>query len=121
MRPASCMFATVALLFPALAAAQTSDPVRSTTDERRLTAEQVEAVLAEAAAKHSAVEKQTPAEPAIEQADPPSPPIHGEVGFGIGTGGYREVFGSAIYPLGEDGVAAVSLDFVDWGRRRYPR
>src|SRR4249919_1937458 len=50
MRPASCMFATVALFCPALAAAQNSSPAPSTTDERRLTAEQVEAVLAEAAA-----------------------------------------------------------------------
>ena len=84
--------------------------------ERRLSPEQVEAVLAEAAARNAAAEKQIPAENIVdEDAEPQAaPPVHGEVGFSVGTGGYREAFGTGIYPLGEDGVAAISLDFVDW-------
>jgi hypothetical protein len=106
------------LLMPAPALAQASGPATSPLSERRLSPEQIEAVLAEAAKKREA---------AVVRADPdaidpaPKPQVHGEVGFSIGTGGYREAFGTAIYPLGEDGVAAISLDFVDWGKRRLPR
>jgi len=35
--------------------------------------------------------------------------IHGQIGFGIGTGGMREVFGSTMVPLGEHGAAAFSF------------
>jgi len=35
--------------------------------------------------------------------------LHGSVGFGIGTGGMREVFGSTMMPLGENGAAAFSF------------
>jgi hypothetical protein len=48
-------------------------------------------------------------------------PIHGEVGFEIGTGGYRSAFGTAIVPLAGDGVAIISLGSTDFGSRgRYP-
>ena len=45
------------------------------------------------------------------------------LGFGVGTGGYREIFGTGIYPIGVDGVAALTFDFVDsgqagWGKPR---
>lgn len=45
--------------------------------------------------------------------------IHGEIGFGIGTGGYNTVFGTAIVPLGDSGIAAFSFERTDFGRRRY--
>lgn len=45
--------------------------------------------------------------------------IHGEIGFGIGTGGYSSVFGTAIVPLGEDGTAAFSLGRTNFGRHGY--
>lgn len=114
--------ALAALISPAMAAAQVA-PAAPSTDERRLTPEQIEAVLADAAAKRAAAEKQIPERDiAVDDSAPPLPPqVHGEVGFSIGTGGYREVFGTGVYPLGDDGVAAISLDFVDWGHRRYPR
>jgi hypothetical protein len=35
--------------------------------------------------------------------------VHGQIGFGIGTGGMREVFGSTLVPLGEHGSAAFSF------------
>lgn len=48
--------------------------------------------------------------------------IHGEVGFGIGTGGYRSVFGTALVPLGESGILALSFENAQfgngYGRRR---
>ena len=122
MRWMSAAIAAAAICCPSLVLAQTSPAVASPTDERRLTPEQIEAVLAEAAKKRAAAEKQVHVEQvAIDEADPSPPPqVHGEVGFGIGTGGYREVFGTGVYPIGEDGVAAISLDFVDWGNRRFP-
>ncbi len=121
MRIASCMIAASALLSPAAASAQAQTPPASTTDERRLTPEQIEAVLAEAAAKRHAAENPVPAgEPVVDDADlPPIRDIHGELGVSIGSGGYREMYGTGIYPLGDDGVAAISLDFVDWGHRPF--
>jgi len=113
------MIAAAAILSPALASAEVPAAPASTTDERRLTPEQVEAVLAEAASKRHAAETQAPvAEPVIDDADlPPIRDVHGEVGVSFGSGGYREMFGTGIYPLGDDGVAAISLDLVDWGHR----
>ncbi len=35
--------------------------------------------------------------------------IHGEVGFGIGTHGYREAYGVATVPLGDSGSATVAV------------
>ena len=77
--------------------------------------------------------KKTPNVPAGEMAFPepgetipdliaPSPkrPVHGEIGFGIGTGGYRSVFGTVVYPVGDEGFVAFSFansDFGDQGRR----
>jgi hypothetical protein len=118
MRLASCVIAAAAILSPSLASAEVPAAPAS-TDERRLTPEQVEAVLAEAASKRHAAEAQVPAaEPVIDDADlPPIRDVHGEVGVSIGSGGYREMFGTSIYPLGDDGMAAISLDFVDWGHR----
>jgi hypothetical protein len=48
-------------------------------------------------------------------------PVHGEVGFGIGTGGYREAFGTAVMPLGDDGLFAFSFDSVQFNGRRRDR
>lgn len=124
MKSVHGMIALASLAIPAIAVAQTPTPAPSTSDERRLTPKQIEAVLAEAAAKRAAEAKRAPAEsasPTTDADDKPARQVQGEVGFGIGTGGYRETYGTAIYPLGDDGVAAISLDFVDWGHRRIPR
>jgi hypothetical protein len=121
MKTLCLMFAGAALLSPALAQAQAVPT--SPTDERRLTPEQVEAVLAEAAKKAPAPQTYVGAPAIVADEDlPPARQVHGEVGVGIGTGGYREAFGTAIYPIGDDGVAAISFDFTGWGnRRRWPR
>ena len=122
MRFASGIIVIAALASPASLLAQAAIAAPS-TDERRLTPEQIEAVLAEAAAKRAAAERQAPArDMAVDETAPPPPPqVHGQVGFSVGTGGYREIFGTGFYPLGDQGGAAISLDFVDWGRRRFPR
>ena len=106
----------------ALAAAQAAADPAPAGSERRLTPEQVEAVLAEAAAKREASQKRPPGTVEIEDLEPMrAPPVRGEFGIGMGTGGYREIFGSSIVPMGRNGGAAFSFDFVDFGDRRYPR
>jgi len=115
MKSLACIPVVAALLTPLPALAQGNQPPPSAASERRLSPEQIEAVLAEAAKKREAAG--TYALPkGIERASPP--PLQGEVGVSVGTGGYREVFGTAIHPMGDDGVAAISVDFVNLGRRR---
>jgi hypothetical protein len=118
MNAARGLIIIAALTLPAPVVAQASVPAPTSASERRLSPEQIEAVLAEAAKKREATRMEVGPE-RIEEA--PKPQVHGEVGVTIGTGGYREAFGTAIYPLGDDGIAAISLDFVDWGKRRFPR
>ena len=59
----------------------------------------------------------------LVDADTLKPPreIHGEVGFGIGTRGYSEIFGTVVTPLGDDGAAAFSFSRQTYGRRRARR
>lgn len=45
-----------------------------------------------------------------ELAGAPDRKIHGEMGVEIGTGGTRAVYGSAIMPLGDTGMAAVAFE-----------
>lgn len=106
----------------ALAAAQTAAEPAPTSGEHRLTPEQVEAVLAEAARKREASERRAPSMIDIPDLEPMSPPqVHGEFGIGAGTGGYREIFGSSIVPMGTNGGAAFSFDFVDFGNQNIRR
>jgi hypothetical protein len=76
---------------------QTASPVAS---ERRLSPDQIEKVLDDAARKREEV-------PLSEESLPP--PIHGEVGISVGTGGYRSAYGTAVVPLTGDGVAILSI------------
>jgi hypothetical protein len=59
--------------------------------------------------------------PSLDDRAVPDGRIHGEIGFGIGTGGYTSVFGTAFIPLGDDGFAALSFERSDFGRRRFRR
>lgn len=86
-------------------------------DERRLSPAEVEQVLEKAAQKRDAPTVSTPATVAEKT---PSRPVEGEVGVAVGTGGYREVFGTAVLPVGADGVAIISFDTVE-SRRGYKR
>lgn len=106
---------TTALLLPAAASAQATP-----NGEVRLSPEQVEQVLAEAAAKRQAgdvpLEWRRETLPADAANASPARPVHGEMGFSVGTGGYRSAFGTAIVPLGNEGVTSFSFET---GRGRY--
>jgi len=84
----------------ALAAADPAQPAPPAPSEQRLSADQVEKILDDAARKR---------ELADLAAEGTGPAIHGQVGFSIGTGGYRSAFGTAVVPLPGDGVAILSL------------
>ena len=78
-------------------------------DERRLSAAEIERILDAAAQKREAA-----------AANAPKRQIEGEIGVSVGSGGYREVFGTAIVPIGTEGVAIVSIDSAE-PRRDYRR
>lgn len=84
-------------------------------DERRLSPAEVERILDTAAQKREA-----PVAQPVAKAPAPARPIEGEVGVSIGSGGYREVFGTAIVPVGAEGVAIISIDAGE-SRREYRR
>jgi len=67
----------------------------------RLSPEQREAAI-EAGAARSTL--------GIDGGNGPDRQIHGEMGVAIGTGGYRAAYGTAVVPLGDTGVAAVSVE-----------
>ena len=53
--------------------------------------------------------------PALRGSDAPPPPdraVHGEVGVGIGTGGYREFHAAMVAPLGSTGTVAIAIGQV---------
>ena len=110
------MASTLMLSVPALAA----DPAKPLAPVHSLSEAERDRILDEAAAKHRRVG--VIAEEL--EADEPRPPVHGEVGFGIGTGGYRSAYGTAVVPL-DDGYAILSFDRTNLGRRnrlyRHPR
>lgn len=59
--------------------------------------------------------------PLLDDRTVPDGRIHGEIGFGIGTGGYNSIFGTAFVPLGEHGFAALSFERSDFGKRPFRR
>ena len=114
MTRAFAMALAAASLVSAPALSQNGQPASPSSSERRLTPEQIEAVLAEAAKKRESAQMSMDANP----LPAPPPQIQGEVGVAVGSDGYREVFGTGVYPLGDDGAAAVSFDFMNFGKRR---
>jgi hypothetical protein len=74
--------------------------------EIRLSPAEIDKVLEEAARKR---------EHPQQAAEDPKRQIHGEVGFSVGTGGYRSAYGTAIVPFDNDGFAIFSLDTTDFG------
>ena len=78
-------------------------------DERRLSPAEVERILEEAARKRVAADK------------PPARVIEGEVGVTIGTGGTREVFGTAVVPIGNEATAIISIDAGESRHNPYRR
>ena len=117
MRLIRSLFCAAALLSPSmvLAAPESRAPLPS---EIRLSDSEKEKVLEAAATR-----RQSPTVQSVEDtsADETGRQIHGEVGFEVGTGGYRSAYGTAIIPLEDDGVAIISLGSTDFGSRgRYP-
>lgn len=110
------MFAPRTLFAPALAAlflagvpasAQTAAPAGQVI---RLSPEQKEALLAD-----GSEEKVDAAQAQALGGDGSGRQIHGEVGFMIGTGGARGVYGVAAIPLGENATAIISYENTRWG------
>lgn len=100
----------LAMLLTAAAGAQQAPPAAG---EHRLNAGQIEAVLAEAARKREAAERGNPS-PGLPESQ-----LRGEIGVSIGTGGHRGAFGTVILPMSDDSAAALSVDFIDLGKRRH--
>lgn len=127
MKNTLALAAILLLASPIAARAETVDGVS------RLSASEAEAIKEAAAQRHleHPASTQTGTPPAsidlttltTSPADAPTPKgrygnIHGEVGFGIGTGGYSEVFGTAVIPIGQTGVVALSFANSQFGRGR---
>ena len=66
----------------------------------------------------AAVEKREAAEEALPEE---RRKVHGEVGFAIGTGGFRSIYGTSAVPLGENGMAVISFENTDFGKREHWR
>lgn len=110
------MASALMLSVPSLAA----EPDAPLAPVHSLSEAEVARILDEAAAKHQRIG-------AIAEdleGERPRAPVHGEVGFGIGTGGYRSAYGTAVVPL-DDGFAILSFDRTIFGSRnrlyRHPR
>jgi hypothetical protein len=115
MKNTVALAALIMIAAPAVASAETEGTVV------RLSAEDVEAAK-EAAAKRNLASHFSGEQNAVANDKRNFfGPVHGEVGFGIGTGGYREAFGTAVMPLGEDGLFAFSFDTVQFNDRRRVR
>jgi len=99
------------MLTPAVVKAAPEQPA-PLASEIRLSDEEKEKVLEAAAAR-----KRAHPAPIAEEAAPQPPQVHGEVGFTIGTGGYRSAYGTALVPLGDDGFAAIAAETTDFGKR----
>lgn len=108
------IFAVIASLAIPGNAASAAEPVsdQSGGTVHRLSPEEAEAVQDAAARRNINA-------PSLDEQKVPDGRIHGEIGFGIGTGGYSSVFGTAYVPLGDDGFAAFSFERSNFGRHRY--
>ena len=89
------------------AANETSQP--STASERRLTPEQVDAILAKTGKRPAdAAVGEGPATGITEASPCPTRP-HGEMGVEMGSGGYSGTYGTAMVPLGCNAAVAISV------------
>ena len=105
----SLMLAVAALSLAPAAHAQTAPGTLIA-----LTPEQVEAAKEEGARRG--------AKTMLEGGPVRDRAIHGEVGVSIGTGGYSSIYGTAVAPIGDSGMIALSLANEQfgqsWQRRR---
>ena len=85
-------------------------PVSARADTVSLSPEQLEAAKEQAATANK--DRGTIDSPAQRDRR-----VHGEVGVAVGTGGYRAIYGTAGYPIGDTGYVAVSLADQQGGYR----
>jgi hypothetical protein len=88
------------LALPGAALAAPDQAPSAMASEHRLSPEQIETILDDAARKRELAQSSDEGLP---------PPIQGEIGFSIGTGGYRSAYGTAVVPLTGKGVAILSF------------
>ena len=81
---------SIALSGASLAAPDQAQSATGMASEHRLSPAEIETVLDDAARRREL------AEPSEERLPPP---IQGEIGFSVGTGGYRSAYGTAVVPL----------------------
>lgn len=119
MRPILSLVLAAPLLSPATAIAAPDKPATLSSEVRLSDVEKEKVLEAAAASRREPVRLQSDLTTINE--DPLPPPIHGEVGLSVGTGGYRSAYGTAVVPLEGEGVAIISLGSTDFGSRvRYP-
>ena len=100
-----------------------SDTAPGSPVVHRLTPDEIAAAQADGAERNRAAELL-----AMQRGDPGlalpgekrKRAVHGEAGFGVGTGGAREVFGSATTDFGNGTSATVAGDYQQFGRIRRP-
>lgn len=73
------------------------------------------------AAKEAAAVRNMNTDTNVVNGTPTDRRVHGEMGVAIGTGGYRSIYGTAIAPLGNDGVFAFSFENTQSDQGRYYR
>jgi hypothetical protein len=115
MRLVQWLYAATALAFPSVAQAGPDKAPPPLPSEIRLSDDEKEKVLEAAASRHEQV---TARAGEAKAAGNSAPPFYGDIGFSIGTGGYRSAHGTAIVPLEGEGVAIISLGSTDFGSRR---
>ena len=111
MSMAPALVLAIALLAPT--SANAAEPAPPPSSEHRLSPEQVEKVLEEASRKRQGSGSLGGLDEPQSEAGPM--PVHGEVGFSIGSGGYRSAYGTAVVGLPGDGAAVLSV-----GTQRLP-
>lgn len=99
------LIAGALLAIPGIAVAEPA--AKGLAAEHRLTEAEIDAVLYAAARRRESGEATGAGANAAAVARPSL--VEGEIGFGIGTGGYRSAFGSAYVPLPGQGSLAVSV------------
>ena len=86
------------IVVPSLAPAATP----AAPSEIRLTKAEIDQVLSDAARKREAGPQRVVEEPQERK-------VHGEVGFEVGSGGYRSIYGTTVLELPDGGFAILSF------------
>ena len=97
-------------VMPATALVDSSVPgvaPAASASERRLTPEQIDKVLADAARRNHEIPVGSAT---VADAAPCPQQPHGEMGVEAGTGGYSAIYGATVIPLGCHAAAAIAFE-----------